>query len=67
MDIAIVLMKYNPYGGYERKAVILAEELVKRGDNVTVKWKKIRGRQLLLTEDSDRFENLYSEVLTVQI
>ena len=36
MEIAIVLMRYNPYGGYERQAVILAEELADRGDNVTV-------------------------------
>lgn len=41
MHIAIVLMKYNPYGGYERQAAILAEALAERGDSVTVfanKW-----------------------------
>ncbi|MEW6614203.1 MAG: glycosyltransferase family 4 protein [Thermodesulfobacteriota bacterium] len=41
MNIAIVLMKYNPFGGYERQAVILAETLAERGDSVTIftnKW-----------------------------
>lgn len=41
MNIAIVLMKYNPFGGYERQAAILAETLAKRGDSVTIftnKW-----------------------------
>jgi UDP-glucose:(heptosyl)LPS alpha-1,3-glucosyltransferase len=36
MNIAIVLMKYNPFGGYERQAAILAEALADRGDMVTV-------------------------------
>jgi UDP-glucose:(heptosyl)LPS alpha-1,3-glucosyltransferase len=41
LNIAIVLMKYNPFGGYERQAAILAETMAKRGDNVTIftnKW-----------------------------
>ncbi len=41
MNIAIVLMKYNPFGGYERQAANLARALANRGDNVTVfanKW-----------------------------
>lgn len=41
MHIAIVLLQYNPYGGYERQAAILTEELVARGETVTVfanKW-----------------------------
>jgi len=41
MNIAIVLMKYNPFGGYERQAAILAETLAERGDSVTIftnKW-----------------------------
>ena len=41
MKIAITLFKYNPYGGYERQAALLAETLAKRGDDVTVftsKW-----------------------------
>ena len=36
MKIAIVLFKYNPYGGYERQAALLADTLGKRGDDVTV-------------------------------
>ncbi len=35
-------MKYNPFGGYERQAALLAEALAARGDSVTVfanKWK----------------------------
>ena len=36
MRIAIVLMKYNPFGGYERQAAILAEEMRGRGHEVTV-------------------------------
>ena len=36
MKIAIVLMKYNPFGGYERQAALLAEAFADRGDNVTV-------------------------------
>lgn len=36
MNIAIVLMKYNPFGGYERQAVLLARALGHRGDRVTV-------------------------------
>ncbi len=36
MHFAIVLMKYNPFGGYERQAAILAEALANRGDKVTV-------------------------------
>tara|TARA_B100000315_G_scaffold8981_1_gene8837 strand:- start:10856 stop:12046 length:1191 start_codon:yes stop_codon:yes gene_type:complete len=41
MNIAIVLMKFNPFGGYERQAAILAGALADRGDDVTVfanKW-----------------------------
>ena len=41
LNIAIVLMKYNPFGGYERQAAILAETLAERGDSVTIftnKW-----------------------------
>lgn len=36
MNIAIVLMRYNPFGGYERQAALLAKSLVARGDKVTV-------------------------------
>ncbi|WKZ32532.1 MAG: glycosyltransferase family 4 protein [Thermodesulfobacteriota bacterium] len=36
MNVAIVLMKYNPFGGYERQAAILARALAKRGDRVTI-------------------------------
>jgi|ETNmetMinimDraft_23_1059889.scaffolds.fasta_scaffold02491_5 UDP-glucose:(heptosyl)LPS alpha-1,3-glucosyltransferase len=36
MNIAIILMKYNPFGGYERQAALLAGALADRGDNVTV-------------------------------
>lgn len=36
MNIAIVLMKYNPFGGYERQAALLAETLAEKGDSVTV-------------------------------
>ncbi|MFQ5464792.1 MAG: glycosyltransferase family 4 protein [Thermodesulfobacteriota bacterium] len=35
-------MKYNPFGGYERQAALLAEALAARGDRVTVftgEWK----------------------------
>ena len=36
MKIAIVLMKYNPFGGYERQAALLAEAFADCGDKVTV-------------------------------
>lgn len=36
MNIAIVLMNYNPFGGYERQAAILARALARRGERVTV-------------------------------
>ena len=36
MNIAIVLMKYNPYGGYERQAMMLAETLMDRGDTAMI-------------------------------
>ncbi len=39
-------MKYNPFGGYERQAALLAEALATRGDSVTVfanEWKAGRG------------------------
>ncbi|MBE7413989.1 MAG: glycosyltransferase family 4 protein [Deltaproteobacteria bacterium] len=36
VNVAIVLMKYNPFGGYERQAAILARALAKRGDRVTI-------------------------------
>ncbi len=42
MNAAIVLMKYNPFGGDERQAALLAEALATRGDRVTVfanEWK----------------------------
>ncbi|MBE9527616.1 MAG: glycosyltransferase family 4 protein [Proteobacteria bacterium] len=42
MNVAIVLMKYNPFGGYERQAALVARALVARGDSVTVfasEWK----------------------------
>ena len=43
MKIAITLLKYNPFGGYERQAAALAEGLAARGDEVTVfahTWKE---------------------------
>lgn len=36
MNVGIVLMRYNRYGGYERQAALLARALAGRGDNVTV-------------------------------
>ncbi len=42
MNVAIVLMKYNPFGGYERQAALLVDALLARGDSVTVlasEWK----------------------------
>jgi len=36
MRVALVLMHYNPYGGYERQAFLIAEALVARGDEVHV-------------------------------
>ena len=36
MKIAITLMRYNPFGGYERQAAALAQGLAARGDYVTV-------------------------------
>ena len=42
VNAAIVLMKYNPFGGYERQAALLAGALAARGDRVTVftgEWK----------------------------
>ncbi|MBZ0220319.1 MAG: glycosyltransferase family 4 protein [Candidatus Methylomirabilis sp.] len=36
MNVAIVLMKYNPFGGYERQAAILARALARRGDHVAI-------------------------------
>lgn len=36
VKVAIVLMKYNPFGGCERQAAILARALARRGDKVTV-------------------------------
>jgi len=43
MKIAITLLKYNPFGGYERQAAALAEGLAARGDEVTIfshTWKE---------------------------
>ncbi len=45
MHIAIVLMKYSPYGGNESQASILAESLLKEGFRVTIfanSWTGIR-------------------------
>ncbi|MBI2027352.1 MAG: glycosyltransferase [Deltaproteobacteria bacterium] len=36
MHVALVLMKYNPYGGYERQASLLADYLLEQGMEVTV-------------------------------
>lgn len=36
MHIALVLMKYNPHGGYERQAALLARALVARGHQVSI-------------------------------
>jgi UDP-glucose:(heptosyl)LPS alpha-1,3-glucosyltransferase len=34
--VAIVLRKYNAFGGYERQAILLARELIKTGHKVTI-------------------------------
>jgi len=34
--VAIVLRKYNAFGGYERQAILLARELIKAGPKVTI-------------------------------
>ena len=36
MKVALVLKRYNPYGGYERQAFLLAKALIERGDEVHV-------------------------------
>ena len=54
MKIAITLLKYNPFGGYERQAAALAEGLSSRGDEVTIfshTWKE-------QTSDRIRFEKV---------
>ncbi len=36
MHIALVLVRYKPFGGYERQAAMLAEALLARGHQVTI-------------------------------
>ncbi|MBF0194749.1 MAG: glycosyltransferase family 4 protein [Magnetococcales bacterium] len=36
MHIAIVLIRYKPYGGYERQAALLADALLARGHKITI-------------------------------
>ncbi|MBF0381066.1 MAG: glycosyltransferase family 4 protein [Magnetococcales bacterium] len=36
MHIAIVLIRYKPYGGYERQAALLADTLLARGHKITI-------------------------------
>ena len=36
MKAALVLMRYNPFGGYERQAALIADALLKRGDQVHI-------------------------------